>query len=130
MKWLIIAITVIVFSPFSLQSSVAADVGVSVVFTDDEIRIISVWYRDHGSVADKKRGNSKRNGLPPGIVKNLARGKLLPPGISKQYLPDRLRQTLPSPPAGYERIAVDGKILLVEIATGVIHDILMDVVLD
>jgi len=64
MKWLVIAITVIVFSPFSLQSSAVADVGVSVVFSDDEIRIISVWYRDHASVADKKRDNSKRNGLP------------------------------------------------------------------
>ncbi len=130
MKWLLIAIPFFVFSPFSLQSSAAADVGVSVVFSDDEIRIISVWYHDHRSVADKKRGNNKRNGLPPGIAKNLARGRSLPPGIAKQYLPDQLRRTLPAPPAGYERIAVDGKILLVEIATSVIHDILIDLVLD
>ena len=130
MKWLIIAITVIVFSPFNPQSSAVADVEVSVVFSNDEIRIISVWYRDHGSLADKKRGNGKRNGLPPGIAKNLTRGKSLPPGIAKQYLPDRLRKTLPAPPAGYERVVVYGKILLVEIATGAIHDILMDVILD
>jgi len=130
MKWLLIAITVIVFSPFSLQSSSVADIEVSVVFSDDEIRIFSVWYRDHGSVADKKRGNSKRNGMPPGIAKNLARGKSFPPGIAKQYLPDRLRQTLPAPPAGYERVVVYGKILLVEIATGVIHDIFTDIILD
>ena len=130
MKWLIIAFTVILFSPFNLPSSAIADVEVGVVFSDDEIRIISVWYRDHGSVADKERGNSKRNGLPPGIAKNLARGKSLPPGIAKQYLPDRLRHSLPAPPTGYERIVVYGKILLVEIATGVIHDIFMDVILD
>ena len=130
MKWLVIAITVFVFSPFSLMSSTVADVEVSIVFSDDEIRIIGVWYRDHGSVADKKPDKSKRNRLPPGIAKNLARGKSLPPGIAKQYLPDRLRQTLPAPSVGYERIVVDSKILLVEIATGVIHDILVDVVLD
>ncbi len=130
MKWLMIAITVIVFSPFNPQPSAVADVEVSVVFSDDEIRIISDWYRDHGSSANKKRGKSKRNGLPPGIAKNLARGKSLPPGIAKQYLPDPLRQTLPAPPAGYERVVVYGKILLVEIATGVIHDIFKDIILD
>jgi Ni/Co efflux regulator RcnB len=67
--------------------------------------------------------------LPPGIAKNLARGKALPPGIAKQYLPGDLAAELPRPPVGYERIIVDGKILLVEIATRVIHDILTDAVL-
>jgi Ni/Co efflux regulator RcnB len=33
------------------------------------------------------------------------------------------------PPHGYERIIIDGKVLLVEIATHVIHDILTDVIL-
>jgi hypothetical protein len=41
-----------------------------------------------------------------------------------------LRQHLPAPPAGYERIIVGGKILLVQVATQVIHDVLMDVVLN
>jgi len=36
---------------------------------------------------------------------------------------------LPAPPRGYERIIVDGRILLVEIATQVIHDVLTDIVL-
>jgi Ni/Co efflux regulator RcnB len=63
------------------------------------------------------------------IAKNLARGKPLPPGIAKQQLPDGLVHALPAPPRGYERIIVDGKVLLVEIATQVIHDILTDIVL-
>jgi len=46
-----------------------------------------------------------------------------------KYLPDGLRQMLPAPPHGYERLIVDGKVLLVEIATHVIHDILVDVIL-
>jgi hypothetical protein len=91
-----------------------ADVGVSVEFSDEEIRII---------------GKHKDKGLPPGVAKNLARGKPLPPGIAKQQLPDGLVHALPAPPRGYERIIVDGKVLLVDVATQVIHDILTDIVL-
>lgn len=62
-------------------------------------------------------------GLPPGIAKNLARGKPLPPGIAKRYLPQGLLSQLPPRP-GYEWLAVDRDILLVVAATGVIVDIL------
>lgn len=111
--------------------AVAADAGFSVEFSDEEVRIIHAWYRDHGSETDRGNGKvkGKQKGLPPGIAKNLARGKPLPPGIAKQHLPDGLVHTLPAPPRGYERIIVDGKVLLVEIATQVIHDILTDIVL-
>ncbi len=106
-----------------------ADVGVSVEFSEEEIRIIGAWYEEHGADHDNARGKRKGKGLPPGIAKNLARGKPLPPGIAKQHLPDGLVHALPAPPRGYERIVVDGKVLLVDIATQVIHDILTDVVL-
>jgi Ni/Co efflux regulator RcnB len=106
-----------------------ADVGVSVEFSDEEIRVISAWYEAHGSEADQGKGKNKHKGLPPGIAKNLSRGKPLPPGIAKQHLPDGLVHALPAPPRGYERIIVDGKVLLVDIATQVIHDILTDIVL-
>ena len=130
MKRIIAVVTIVVVSLFNLQSPVAADVGVSVVFTSDEIRIISAWYRDHESAASRRNGKGKSKDLPPGIAKNLVRGKPLPPGIANQYLADGLRQTLPAPPSGYERIIVDGKVLLVEITTRVIHDILTDNILD
>jgi Ni/Co efflux regulator RcnB len=61
---------------------------------------------------------------------NLQRGKPLPPGIAKQQLPDSLLRRLPRVPSGYERVVVDGKVLLVEIATPVIRDVLTDVFLD
>ena len=132
MKRTIFATFIVLASLFGLSSQATAEIGVSVVFSDDEIRIIGAWYSDHGSGSHKGNGNGKgkHKGLPPGIEKNLARGKPLPPGIAKQYLPDGLIKALPAPPKGYERIIVDGKVLLVEIATQVIHDILMDVVLD
>ena len=127
MKGSIVTALFVLISVFSLPSRAGAEVSVGVVFSDDEISIIATWY--HGT-ASQKRGSKKQKGLPPGIAKNLARGKPLPPGIAKKYLPDGLRHALPPPPKGYERIIVDGKVLLVEIASRVIHDILVDIVLD
>ena len=127
MKRLLVIMLIGVFAAFSLPSAEAADAGISVTFSDAEVRIITAWYDDHGA---QKRGKAKRGGLPPGIAKNLARGKSLPPGIAKQHLPQELQRALPAAPAGYDRIIVDGKILLVEVATQVIHDVLMDAVLD
>ena len=106
-----------------------ADGGVAVAFSGEEIRIIGAWYEDHGVASVNGKSKHGPKGLPPGIAKNLARGKPLPPGIAKQHLPDGLVHALPAPPKGYERIIVDGRILLVEIATQVIHDVLTDIVL-
>lgn len=127
MKRLPVVISIVVLALLSLPTAAAADAGISVTFSDDEVRIITAWYDDHGP---QKRAKAKRGALPPGIAKNLARGKSLPPGIAKQHLPQELQRALPTVPAGYDRIIVDGKILLVEVATQVIHDVLMDVVLN
>jgi hypothetical protein len=66
-------------------------------------------------------------GLPPGIRKNLARGKPLPPGIAKKVAPAGLRSTL-GLPSGYELVEVGLDVLLVEVATSVVHDVLRDVI--
>ena len=110
--------------------TVAAEIGVQVGFSDGEIATIRAYYRDH-SVAQQGNGKGKKGakGLPPGIAKNLQRGKPLPPGIAKQVLPTGLITLLPPAPHGFERIEIAGKILLVEIATQVIHDVLEDVIL-
>ena len=109
------------------NTAFAGELSVQVVFSAGEIEVIGSWYTSHGSSHGK--GKKKSKGLPPGIAKNLARGKPLPPGIARQYLPNSLRDVLPPPPKGFERIIVDGKILLVEIATRVVHDILADIIL-
>lgn len=62
-------------------------------------------------------------GLPPGIAMNLARGKPLPPGIAKRFLPTSLLNQLPAYP-GYEYLAVGNDIVLVNSTTGIIADIL------
>ena len=66
-------------------------------------------------------------GLPPGIRKNLARGKPLPPGIAKKVAPRGLQAGL-GLPAGYELVEIGVDVLLVEVATQIVHDVLMDVI--
>lgn len=127
MKRLLVSISIGVLAVLSAPTAAAADAGISVTFSDAEVRIITAWYDDH---APKKHGKGKHGGLPPGIARNLARGKSLPPGIAKQHLPQELQRALPAAPSGFDRIIVDGKVLLVEAATQVIHDVLMDVVRD
>ncbi|MBC3301324.1 RcnB family protein [Pseudomonas sp. SWRI18] len=60
--------------------------------------------------------------LPPGIQKNLARGKPLPPGIAKK-LDDRLLGRLPRYD-GYEWQQAGADLILVAIASGIIYEVL------
>lgn len=64
--------------------------------------------------------------LPPGIAKNLARGKPLPPGIAKRGVPNALTSQL-SVPSGYLLQTVGADVVLIAAATYVIADILRDV---
>ncbi len=129
MKRTIATAVLVLMALFGAQTEASAELGVKVIFSDSDIAIIGAWYRDQEHMQSHGKSEKKAKGLPPGIAKNLARGEPLPPGIAKKNLPDGLRQMLPAPPHGYERIIVDGKVLLVEIATHVIHDILTDVIL-
>ncbi len=128
MRSLLIAI-VSTLVALSATLAAAGEFGVSVVFTDNEISVIRAYYRDN-TANNSNKGNGKgKQSLPPGIAKNLQRGKPLPPGIAKQALPTSLIDLLPPPQHGYERVAIDGKVLLIEIATQVIHDVLEDLIL-
>jgi len=123
---LVLVAALLLFSPVHAS----ADASVSVAFSKGEISIIAQWFSEHPKTSHRGgNGNKKPKGLPPGIAKNLARGKPLPPGIAKQVLPRGLIELLPPAPHGFERIVVDGKVLLVEVATRVVHDILADVIL-
>lgn len=64
--------------------------------------------------------------LPPGVRKNLKRGKPLPPGIAKRAVPPVVVAGLPVY-AGYEWQAVGSDLLLVEAATALIVDVLLGV---
>lgn len=63
--------------------------------------------------------------LPPGIQKNLARGKPLPPGIAKKF-DNRLIGKLPHYD-GYEWKQAGTDVVLVAIATGIVYEVLRNV---
>ena len=63
--------------------------------------------------------------LPPGVAKKVERGGALPPGIAKKSLPTGLLAQLPAR-SGQEWRVVGTDLLIVEIATNVIVDVLKD----
>ncbi len=88
------------------------------IFGENDREIIQRYVKDHGI---------KSKGLPPGIAKNLERGKPLPPGIAKRYLPSDLEGRLPGLRDGLERIIVGDDVTIIEEGTRVVVDILRDV---
>jgi hypothetical protein len=72
-------------------------------------------------------GLAKRDTLPPGLAQQLQRNGRLPPGLEKRDLPDDLRSMLPRRLPGHKRVIVDNDVLLIEEATGLILDILEDI---
>ena len=95
------------------KKNVSDDVSVRLSY--DRARSLAVNY-----------GLTGYDSLPPGIVKNLARGKPLPPGIAKKMVPASMLGQLPSYP-GYEwRIAGDDLVLIAlstAIVTAVINGV-------
>lgn len=61
--------------------------------------------------------------LPPGIAKNLARGKPLPPGIAKKAVPASMLGELPYYP-GYEWRIVGDDLVLIALSTAVVTAII------
>lgn len=82
-------------------------------FSTSERQIIVEFFREHRYEAQA---------LPPGIAKNLARGKPLPPGIAKKQIPAKLQARLPSR-SGVEITIFGDRIVLLE-ASGLVVDVL------
>ncbi len=99
--------------------------GASIEFTAEIT--FSVGDREQIQAYYSSNPNPGIEALPPGIRKNLVGGKPLPPGIAKRFPPAELRSSL-SVPIQYEVIEVGWDVFLVEVATGIIHDVLMDVI--
>ncbi|VTP14758.1 hypothetical protein PUATCC27989T_02624 [Phytobacter ursingii] len=82
------------------------DISVNVSY--DRVRALAVNY-----------GLTGYDSLPPGIAKNVARGKALPPGIAKKTVPASMLGQLPSYP-GYEWRIVGDDLVLVALSTAVV----------
>ena len=119
---------------WAAASRTADAASVEVSFSLKERQVITNFFAGSGGGGgseqggkDKKKKKKKgvgNQGIPPGLAK---KGGALPPGIGKRQLPNNLLSQLPPPPSGYERVIVDKDILLVHIATQVVHDVLQHV---
>jgi hypothetical protein len=92
-------------------------------FAADTLSVeVKVQIRDYYAA----RPASGAKALPPGIRRNLQRGKPLPPGIAKKSVPAELRSRLQIR-EGFELLEVGLDVFLVEVATNLIHDVLRDI---
>ena len=143
----IIALSLIFTGPVVFAEEVVTAVvkeGIKGAFNELERQTIKKYFKENeyvhyieedesNSGKNKNKGKSKNKrknkDLPPGIAKNLERGKPLPPGIAKRELPHGLDSSLPERRDGYERTIVGNDMVLVDIDTGIIADIIEDAVL-
>ena len=83
-------------------------------------------YSDIHRIFEQHKGKSKGyQSLPPGISKNLQRGKPLPPGIAKKFNTDIERQ-LPYYP-GHEWRQVGTDAVLIDATTSVVQEVMKGV---
>jgi len=131
-KSIVIAIMAAAFGLSAWVAASSPGEAAEISFSLKEKSIIASFYGGDGGGGGQGQGKGKgkknkgkgvgSQGLPPGLAK---KGKL-PPGIAKRQLPNTLAAQLPPPPAGFERVIVDNDILLINIATQVVHDVLTD----
>lgn len=95
------------------EKAVRAQAEGSIRFSAAERRIIVEFFTEH---------RYQPQPLPPGIAKNLARGKPLPPGIAKKQIPAKLQARLPAR-TGIEVTIFGDRIVLLE-ASGLVVDVL------
>jgi len=133
-KSLFTAMMAAAFAFSAWTGAVGQGAAAEISFSLKEKAIIADFYGGSAPAGGqgKGKGKNKQNkgkgvgnqGLPPGLAK---KGKL-PPGIAKRQLPNTLLAQLPPPPRGYERVIVDNDVLLINIATQIVHDVLTDII--
>ncbi len=79
-----------------------------------------------GKSGEMPPGLAKKDSLPPGLQKQLQKNGKLPPGLAKRDLPSGLEGRLPMR-KGQKRLIVGNDVVLIERATGLVLDILVDV---
>ena len=85
------------------------------VFSDSDRDILRgcLWGEDSSNLPP---GLAKRDRLPPGLEKHLQRNGTLPPGLQKriQPLPHSCEVRLPRLPRDWERVIVEGRVILLD----------------
>ena len=123
------------------QRSNSAKGILNMVFTAAERSIITRVLgtpppRTESSGRKRKKGKKGKRGLPPGLAKRggqlppglAKRGGRLPPGLAKRQLPRNALDELGPARRGTERVIVGADVLLVDIATDIVLDVIQGVV--
>lgn len=99
-------------------------------FSDDDRRHILSYFKKQKKKGKKMPpGLAKRNRLPPGLEKQIVKNGQLPPGLRGRGLPGDLEHLLSPLPAGYVRLIADKSIVLMNKKSGIVVDLMVDVVL-
>ena len=109
-------------------SAAASSEITDAIFGAIEKKIIKDFFGGGEKKAKKNKGKSGE--MPPGLARHIERYGTLPPGLAKKSLPPGLADRLPATKAGQKRVIVGNDVVLVQAATGVILDIIKDVVRD
>lgn len=96
------------------------------VFSVREVTVIQTYFRTHRR--DLPPGLAKRDKLPPGIAKQLRKKGKLPHDIEVVVLPVELERQLVVLPTAYRRVVIGGNVVLMEPRTGLIYDIVREVI--
>jgi len=91
--------------------------------------VVTTYYTKHGKGLPP--GLAKRNGnLPPGLEKQLQRNGSLPPGLDKKMepCPVEITRELPPLPPDYRRGVVGASIVVFNVRTNIVVDVMHDVV--
>ena len=111
------------------EKTVKARPDVSASFGPEQEQLIREWFSRNGNYSNLPPGLAKRDRLPPGLERQLQRNGTLPPGLQKrvQPLPYALEQQLPPVLGGMRRVILSGHVILLEVDTARIVDLLRDV---
>jgi hypothetical protein len=96
------------------------------IFIGSDKRIIREWIRDQPA-SSLPPGLAKRESLPPGLQKQLARKGKLPPGLEKRRtsFPADLNRRLPPLHEGLERAFIHGRAVILNRDTQVVLDVFL-----
>jgi len=100
-------------------------------FRPQDREYISSYYSKHGKSKGVPPGQAKKNGnLPPGLEKQLERNGTLPPGLQKkmQPCPVEITRQLPPLPPDYQRSVIGASIVVFNVKTNIVVDVMADVV--
>ncbi|MFQ5508454.1 MAG: hypothetical protein ACE5FN_03860 [Leptospirillia bacterium] len=109
------------------------DSHITIAFSDGDRRAIHDYYAArHEASAKRGRGHGHNphgdlSELPPGIRKQIARGKGLPPGLARQHLPTTLEDRLSPLPDGYVRLVLGTDVVIFDTRAEVVLDLMTDI---